>query len=70
MSSSTTEAPRLRLAILISGQGSNMLAIAAACRSGRIPADVAVVIADTPAAGGIERARALGLPTRIIDRRQ
>jgi phosphoribosylglycinamide formyltransferase-1 len=70
VSSSTTEAPRLRLAILISGRGSNMLAIAHSCRSGRIPADIAVVIADTPAAGGIERAQALGLATRIIDRRQ
>jgi phosphoribosylglycinamide formyltransferase-1 len=70
VSSSTSEAPRARLAILISGQGSNMLAIAAACRGGQIPAEVAVVIADTPAAGGIERARGLGLPTRVIDRRQ
>ena len=45
-----------------------MVAIANACRSGQIPADVVVVIADTPSAGGIERARALGLATRVIDR--
>ncbi len=64
------ETPRPRLAILISGQGSNMLAIAAACSSGRIPAQVAAVIADTPDAGGIERARAQGLPTFVVDRRQ
>jgi phosphoribosylglycinamide formyltransferase-1 len=68
--SSSTETPRARLAILISGQGSNMLAIAQGCRTGRMPADVGVVIADTPEAGGIERARALGLPTRVVDRRQ
>ena len=41
-----------------------MLAIAHSCRSGQIPAEVAVVIADTPAAGGLERARALGLADR------
>jgi phosphoribosylglycinamide formyltransferase 1 len=70
VSSSTTEAPRKRLAILISGRGSNMLAIAQACRDGHIPAEVAVVIADTPEAGGIGRARALGIPVRIVDRRQ
>jgi phosphoribosylglycinamide formyltransferase-1 len=69
VSSSTTEASRQRLAILISGQGSNMLAIAHSCRSGRIPADVALVIADTPQAGGIEQARALGLATSVVDRR-
>lgn len=47
-----------------------MLAIAAACGSGQIPAEVCIVIADTPDAGGIERARASGLATRIVDRRQ
>lgn len=47
-----------------------MVAIAEACRAGRIPARVAVVIADTPAAGGIERARQLGLDAVVVDRRQ
>ncbi len=66
--SSSAETPRARLAILISGYGSNMVAIAAACRDGRIPAEIAVVIADTPRAGGIPRAQSLGLPARIVDR--
>ncbi len=69
MSSSTTETRRARLAILISGTGSNMVAIAQACGSGQIPADVAIVIADTPAAGGLQRARGLGLQTHVVDRR-
>jgi phosphoribosylglycinamide formyltransferase 1 len=60
---------RARLAVLISGAGSNMLAIAQACRSGQIPAEVAMVISDTPAAAGIERARELGLATTVVDRR-
>jgi phosphoribosylglycinamide formyltransferase 1 len=67
--SSSTEAPRARLAILISGQGSNMVAIAQACRGGQVRADVAMVIADTPQAGGIARAQQLGLATRVVDRR-
>jgi len=46
-----------------------MVAIAAACRSGQIPADVAVVIADTANAGGLQRAQELGLHTRLINRR-
>ncbi|MEO6079916.1 MAG: phosphoribosylglycinamide formyltransferase [Steroidobacteraceae bacterium] len=58
----------MRLAVLISGAGSNMLAIADACRSGRINAEVALVIADVPTAGGIARAQALGIATAIIDR--
>jgi len=56
----------LPLAILISGQGTNMAAIAEACASGRLGAEVVVVIADRAQAPGIERARALGLPTRIV----
>ena len=55
-----TARPPLRLAVLISGRGSNMLAIA---RSG---APVAVVISDQPDAGGIPAARGLGIDTRIV----
>ena len=67
--SSSTETPRARLAILISGQGSNMVAIAEACRSGQVHATVAIVIADTHEARGIARARELGLAARVVDRR-
>jgi phosphoribosylglycinamide formyltransferase-1 len=59
---------RLRLAVLISGFGSNMVAIARACASGQIRASIAVVIADQPAAGGIGRARELDIPVQIVDR--
>jgi phosphoribosylglycinamide formyltransferase 1 len=67
--SSSTEAPRAKLAILISGQGSNMVAIAQACRGGQVRADIAIVIADTPQAGGIARATELGLAAQVVDRR-
>jgi phosphoribosylglycinamide formyltransferase 1 len=59
--------PRLRLAILISGQGSNMLAIARACADDQVHATVCTVISDQPGAAGLERARALGLATQVVD---
>ncbi len=60
-------APRLRLAVLISGRGSNMLAIARACASDQIHADIRAVISDQPSAGGLASARALGLATSVVD---
>ncbi|MBK7249534.1 MAG: phosphoribosylglycinamide formyltransferase [Gammaproteobacteria bacterium] len=56
----------LPLAVLISGRGSNMAAIARACASGEIPARIAVVVADSTAAAGIELARSLGLRTAVV----
>jgi phosphoribosylglycinamide formyltransferase 1 len=56
----------LRLAILISGRGSNMAAIARACAARDINAVVDVVIADRPAAGGLDLARGLGIPTAVV----
>ncbi len=58
----------LKLAVLISGRGSNMLAIARACAPARIPAVVAAVIADVPEAGGLALARRAGLQTVLVDR--
>jgi phosphoribosylglycinamide formyltransferase 1 len=56
----------LRLAILISGRGSNMEALARACESGALAARVAVVIADRVGAAGLDAARAHGLETAIV----
>jgi phosphoribosylglycinamide formyltransferase-1 len=56
--------------VLISGGGSNMVAIARACAAGHIPASVCAVISDVPEAGGLERARELGLTTAVVDRRR
>jgi len=58
----------MRLAVLISGTGSNMVAIARACQDGQIPAQVAVVVSDRADAGGIPRARDLGLPVAAVER--
>lgn len=64
----SARAAPLPLAVLISGRGSNMLAIARACAEGRIAARVVGVIADTSDATGIAAAAALGLPTQVIER--
>lgn len=59
-----------RVGILISGRGSNMMALAEAVRLGRVPgAEIAVVISDKRGAGGITRARELGLKTLVIERK-
>jgi phosphoribosylglycinamide formyltransferase-1 len=59
-----------RLGILISGRGSNMLALAAAVRDGGVPnTEIAVVISDKSNAPGLARAREQGLTTQIVERR-
>ena len=55
------------LAILISGRGSNMMAIAKACAEQQLGARVGIVISNRPNAKGLEHARALGLNTAVID---
>jgi len=58
-----------RIAILISGRGSNMAALIDGVRSGAIAnAEVAVVISDQRAAGGLERAAESGIETVLIER--
>lgn len=61
-----TRTEPLRLAILISGRGSNMAAIARACAAGRINARVALVLSERPGVAGLETARALGIETHTI----
>jgi phosphoribosylglycinamide formyltransferase 1 len=59
-----------RIAILISGRGSNMIALADAVDEGRIPdAEIAVVISDHLEAAGLTRAKERGLQTMVIERR-
>jgi phosphoribosylglycinamide formyltransferase-1 len=55
-----------RLGILLSGRGSNFMAIADNVAAGRIPAEIAVVISNRPKAPGLEEAERRGLPTRMI----
>lgn len=56
-----------RLGILLSGRGSNFLAIHRAIQDGRIEdAEIVVVISNKPEAGGLEAARSLGLSALAI----
>jgi len=60
----------MKIGILISGRGSNMVALVDAVKSGGIPnSEVAVVISDKPNAAGLERARDRGVETVVIERR-
>lgn len=55
-----------KLGILLSGRGSNFLAIADSVRAGRIPAEISVVISNREDAPGIAEARERGLNARVI----
>jgi phosphoribosylglycinamide formyltransferase-1 len=56
-----------RIGVLLSGRGSNFEALADSVAAGRIPeAEIALVVSNREGAAGIDRARARGLPTRVI----
>ena len=60
----------MRIGILISGRGSNMVALVDGVKSGEIPdSEVAVVISDKADAAGLEKARERGVETTVIERR-
>src|SRR5436305_4768780 len=70
MSSVVNTARPARLGILISGRGSNMVALADAVEDGRIPnAEVAVVVSDQVNAAGLAKAKERGIETLVIERR-
>jgi phosphoribosylglycinamide formyltransferase 1 len=56
-----------RVAILISGRGSNMMALVEAARGSGYPAEIVLVIASRPDAAGLAWAKAQGLPATAID---
>jgi phosphoribosylglycinamide formyltransferase-1 len=60
---------RKRVAILISGRGSNMTALIDAAKDASYPAEIALVVSNEPAAAGLAHARAEGIATEIVDHR-
>jgi phosphoribosylglycinamide formyltransferase 1 len=58
-----------RIAVLISGRGSNLQALINAIADGRLDASIALVIANDPAATGLERARQAGIEALAISHR-
>lgn len=55
--------------ILISGSGSNMVALIEAMQAGVVPARPAIVVSNNPEAAGLTRAAALGVPIAVVDHR-
>ncbi len=59
----------MNLGVLISGRGSNMVALAQACARDDYPAQIAVVVSNQPGVAGLDKAAAMGLSTELIDHR-
>ncbi len=62
-----TNMSRTRVAILISGRGSNMAALIEAAKDKTYPAEIVLVLSNRPDAGGLAHARAAGIATEIVD---
>src|SRR5258707_8560785 len=58
---------RKRVAILISGRGSNMAALIEAAKAADYPAEIALVLSNRPDAEGLKRAAAAGIATTVVD---
>src|SRR6476646_8682393 len=59
---------RKRVAVLISGRGSNMAALIEAAKDKNYPAEIVLIISNRPDAGGLLVARAEGIATEVVDR--
>jgi phosphoribosylglycinamide formyltransferase-1 len=55
-----------RVAVLLSGRGSNLVALAEACARGEVPAEIVLVVSNKTDAAGLERARERGIPAVAI----
>jgi phosphoribosylglycinamide formyltransferase-1 len=56
-----------RVAVLISGRGSNMAALIEAARAPDYPAEIVLVLSNKADAGGLDTARANGIETAVVD---
>jgi phosphoribosylglycinamide formyltransferase-1 len=57
---------KTKVAVLLSGRGSNFVALAEACARGEVPAEIVVVVSNRTDAPGLERARERGIPVTPI----
>lgn len=58
---------KLKLAVMISGRGSNLQALIDACATPGYPAEIILVLSNRPDAKGLDRAAQAGIPTKVID---
>jgi len=61
---------RLRIGALASGGGTNLQAIIDHCQSGKLDAEIVLVLSNNPDAGALDRARRAGITCRCIDHRR
>jgi phosphoribosylglycinamide formyltransferase-1 len=62
--------PRRRVAILISGRGSNMAALIQAAKAASYPAEIALVLSNRPDAAGLIHARENGIETAVLNHKE
>lgn len=60
---------RLRIAVLISGRGTNLQSLIDACANTDFPAEIGLVVSNNPGAQGLGRAERAAIPSRVIDHR-
>jgi phosphoribosylglycinamide formyltransferase-1 len=58
---------KTRVAILISGRGSNMMSLVEAAKNADYPADISAIISNRPDAGGLEYAQVNDIDTKVVD---
>lgn len=61
--------PPIRLAVCVSGGGTTLRNLSDRIRDGRLPAEIAQVIASKPGIGAIAKAEAAGLPVAVVERK-
>ena len=61
---------RKRVAVLISGRGSNMAALIDAAKDKTFPAEIVLVLSNRPDAGGLATASATGIATEVVEHTQ
>lgn len=57
----------MKVAVFISGRGSNLQSLIDGCADGTIPAEIGLVVSNRPDAQGLTRADQAGIPTAVID---
>jgi phosphoribosylglycinamide formyltransferase 1 len=57
---------RLKIGVLISGRGSNLQALIAACAAPEFPAEIVLVLSNKPDAQGLDHAKAAGIETAVV----
>jgi phosphoribosylglycinamide formyltransferase 1 len=65
-----TAMPKKRVAVLISGRGSNMASLIEAAKDDSYPAEIALVLSNRPDATGLAHAKSQGIATAIVDHSQ